>query len=167
MIDPERGTAYYLAFDLLLAEAPIVDGRPDLMQGRVARSDDPAQSERFSAIRAAMLAGSGYPGETKAEQDTRVERFACDAWRSEDDMHDAFAARFSFPASYGRTMDALGDCLTDTDVLTVPESGGLAVVLQRLDEWPGRRDVLLNVWAGAAQFWRTLDRCVVALVAPG
>ena len=68
LVDHERGTAYYLAFDLLLAEAPVVDGRPDLSQGHVARSEDPAEGSRLAAIRAALLGGGEMQAEAEAER---------------------------------------------------------------------------------------------------
>jgi len=51
----------------------------------------------------ATLSTSGY----------RVVHLDADAWRSIDDFHDAIAGGLAFPDYYGRTLDALNDCLGD------------------------------------------------------
>ena len=102
-----------------------------------------------------------------AERGYRIERFACDRWSSEDDLHDEFASRFSFPDYYGRNMDALDECMADTDVVHVPGRGGLCIVLDRLDLWADRPDVLLRVLASAARYWLLFGRRLMVLVLVG
>ena len=43
--------------------------------------------------------------------------FDCAVWQSEMDMHRALAAKMSFPDYYGHNLDALNDCLGDSDVI--------------------------------------------------
>jgi Barstar (barnase inhibitor) len=104
----------------------------------------------------------------------RIERFACERWTEEQDLHDEFARRFSFPSYYGRNMNALAECMADTDVLHVPGHGGLCVVLDRLDRWPDRHDrwpdrqeVLLQVLSSAAWYWLLFGRRLITLVLVG
>ena len=58
------------------------------------------------------------------------------AWRTEGDAHEALARALSFPAHYGRNLDALHDCLTDLgDTQLVIED--CAAASARIEKWPG------------------------------
>ncbi len=60
-----RERAFYLAFDLLLAEVPLVDGRADLRRGEMARGSSPAEEAALALVRAELLAG--WPGPDREE----------------------------------------------------------------------------------------------------
>ncbi len=60
----------------------------------------------------------------------RVDRFDCSGWFSESKMHEAFSSGLEFPEYYGRTLDALNDCISDIEV---PLEGGRVLVLSRYD----------------------------------
>jgi len=57
VIDRDAGMLFYLAFDLLLAEAPIRDGEVQIDESHVARAtpDEPETAARHAAVRAALL----------------------------------------------------------------------------------------------------------------
>lgn len=61
VIDESAGALYYLAFDLMLAIAPIRDGAVQINESHIARTefDDPATSSRYAAVRAALLTAYG------------------------------------------------------------------------------------------------------------
>jgi hypothetical protein len=73
VVDEQAGAVYYLAFDLVLAEAPIRDGTVNAREARTACADpdDPATACRHAAIRAALL--KRYPG-FSAERDSEIKR---------------------------------------------------------------------------------------------
>jgi hypothetical protein len=98
------------------------------------------------------------------ERGYRVERFACERWSDEADLHEEFACRFSFPSYYGHNWAALDECMADSDVLHVPGRGGLCIVLDRFDRWPDGQDVLLRVLARAAWYWMLFGRRLMTLV---
>jgi hypothetical protein len=45
-------------------------------------------------------------------------------------MHESLLVELSFPAYYGKNLDALNDCISDLDV---PDDGGVAIVLTSYD----------------------------------
>jgi RNAse (barnase) inhibitor barstar len=76
--------------------------------------------------------------------------------QSKQDVLEAIAQAFLFPAHFGKNMDALYDCLTDM----VNKSGaqqGFIVVLEQLPDNPRFdrevREQLLDVFRDAADFW--------------
>jgi hypothetical protein len=64
LIDEDVASVFYLAFDLMLAEAPIRDGAVQIQESRLANAgrDDPAAGSRLAAVRAALLksVGAGF-----------------------------------------------------------------------------------------------------------
>jgi len=76
--------------------------------------------------------------------------------QSKQDVLDAIAMAFMFPAHFGKNLDALFDCMTDL----VHKSGqqpGFVVVLEQLPDNPRfdreAREQLLEVFRDAAEFW--------------
>lgn len=57
LFDHRNGFAYYLAFDLLLARAPLREGRIETAESRAAEGDDPEaeRAAREAAIKVALL----------------------------------------------------------------------------------------------------------------
>ena len=74
VLDSDAGIVYYLAFDLLLAEAPVREGAVQIQESRPARADpdDAATGSRHAAVRAALLrrVGEGFA----SERDVEIER---------------------------------------------------------------------------------------------
>jgi RNAse (barnase) inhibitor barstar len=62
-----------------------------------------------------------------------VEWQSASEWESERRMHESFKAQLSFRDYYGNNLDALDECLLDD--LVVPDSGGLALVLNHYDRF--------------------------------
>ncbi|MFZ2652872.1 MAG: barstar family protein [Burkholderiaceae bacterium] len=78
------------------------------------------------------------------------------AAQAKQDVLDAIAQAFTFPAHFGKNLDALYDCMTDL----VHKSGsqtGFVVVLEQLPDNPKfdreAREQLLDVFRDAADFW--------------
>jgi len=78
------------------------------------------------------------------------------AAQSKQDVMEAIAESFLFPAHFGKNLDALYDCMTDL----VHKSGtqpGFVVVLEQLPDNPRfdreAREQLLDVFRDAADFW--------------
>jgi RNAse (barnase) inhibitor barstar len=78
------------------------------------------------------------------------------AAQSKQDVLEAIAQAFMFPAHFGKNLDALYDCMTDL----VHKSGlqpGFVVVLEQLPDNPRfdreAREQLLDVFRDAADFW--------------
>ena len=78
------------------------------------------------------------------------------AAQSKQDVLEAIAEAFLFPAHFGKNLDALYDCMTDL----VNKSGtqpGFIVVLEQLPDNPRfdreAREQLLDVFRDAADFW--------------
>ena len=76
--------------------------------------------------------------------------------QSKQDVLEAIAQAFTFPAHFGTKLDALYDCMTDL----VHKSGtqpGFVVVLEQLPDNPRfdreAREQLLDVFRDAADFW--------------
>ena len=76
--------------------------------------------------------------------------------QSKQDVLEAIAEAFLFPAHFGKNLDALYDCMTDL----VHKSGsqpGFVVVLEQLPDNPRfdreSREQLLDVFRDAADFW--------------
>jgi RNAse (barnase) inhibitor barstar len=76
--------------------------------------------------------------------------------QSKQDVLEAIAQAFTFPAHFGKNLDALYDCMTDL----VHKSGsqpGFVVVLEQLPDNPRfdreARESLLDVFRDAADYW--------------
>jgi RNAse (barnase) inhibitor barstar len=107
------------------------------------------------------------------EHNYQIHSFDCQRWVSEDAMHADWQSVLSFPGYYGRNLDALSDCLTD---LSVPDDGGLALVLRSFDSYSqgsdaipmhsGRSEarVVLDILAGTSRRFLLLGRRFLTLV---
>ena len=82
-------------------------------------------------------------------------------WESELRMHESLKAQLSFPDYYGKNLNALDECMLDD--LVVPDSGGLALVLNHYDRFSeaihnpaadGSRtaEVVLSIFAKAVRY---------------
>ena len=76
--------------------------------------------------------------------------------QSKQDVLDAIAAGFLFPAHFGKNLDALYDCMTDLVYKSGPQKG-FVVVLDQLPDTPRfdreAREQLLDVFRDAADYW--------------
>ena len=72
------------------------------------------------------------------------------------DVLDGIAAAFTFPAHFGKNLDALYDCMTDL-VHKAGQQPGFVVVLEQIPDNPRfdreAREQLLEVFRDAAEFW--------------
>jgi len=111
--------------------------RPNIVQAiRAYRVDD--------LMRAAEAAGQHFLYVSLGDAQTK------------QDVLDAIAQAFLFPAHFGKNLDALYDCMTDL----VHKAGlqpGFVVVLEQLPDNPRfdreAREQLLEVFRDAAEFW--------------
>ena len=111
--------------------------RPNIVQAiRAYRVDD--------LMKAADVAGQHFLYVNLGEAQTK------------QDVLDAIAQAFQFPAHFGKNLDALFDCMTDL----VHKSGqqpGFVVVLEQLPDNPRfdreAREQLLEAFRDAAEFW--------------
>jgi RNAse (barnase) inhibitor barstar len=94
-------------------------------------------------------------------------------WESERRMHESLKAQLSFPDYYGKNLDALDECMLDD--LVVPDSGGLALVLNHYDRFSnpvdlpasGERrtaEVVLSIFAKAVRYHMLFGRRLLILV---
>jgi RNAse (barnase) inhibitor barstar len=78
------------------------------------------------------------------------------AAQSKQDVLEAIAESFTFPAHFGKNLDALFDCMTDLVHKAGPQPG-FVVVLEQLPDNPRfdreAREQLLDVFRDAADFW--------------
>ena len=76
--------------------------------------------------------------------------------QTKQDVLDAIAQAFTFPAHFGKNLDALYDCMTDI-VHKAGAQPGFVVVLEQLPDNPRfdreAREQLLDVFRDAADFW--------------
>ena len=76
--------------------------------------------------------------------------------QSKQDVLDAIAGAFLFPAHFGKNLDALFDCMTDL-VHKAGMQPGFVVVIEQLPDNPRfdreAREQLLEVFRDAAEFW--------------
>ena len=76
--------------------------------------------------------------------------------QSKQDVLDGIAAAFTFPAHFGKNLDALYDCMTDL-VHRAGSQPGFVVVLEQLPDNPRfdreAREQLLEVFRDAAEYW--------------
>ena len=94
-------------------------------------------------------------------------------WESERKMHESFKTHLSFPDYYGMNLDALDECISDD--LVVPDTGGMAIVLNRYDRvancaphhYPdscGTAEVVLSIFARAVRHHMLFGRRLLILV---
>jgi len=76
--------------------------------------------------------------------------------QSKQDVLEAIAQAFTFPAHFGKNLDALYDCMTDL-VHKAGSQPGFVVVLEQLPDNPRfdreAREQLLDVFRDAADYW--------------
>jgi RNAse (barnase) inhibitor barstar len=76
--------------------------------------------------------------------------------QSKQEVLECIADAFTFPAHFGKNLDALYDCLTDL-VNRAGQQPGFVVVLEQLPDNPRfdreTREQLLDVFRDAADFW--------------
>jgi RNAse (barnase) inhibitor barstar len=76
--------------------------------------------------------------------------------QSKQDVLEQIATAFTFPAHFGKNLDALYDCMTDL-VNKAGQQTGFVVVLEQLPDNPRfdreAREQLLDVFRDAADFW--------------
>jgi RNAse (barnase) inhibitor barstar len=76
--------------------------------------------------------------------------------QSKQDVLERIAEAFTFPAHFGKNLDALFDCMTDL-VHRAGQQPGFVVVLEQLPDNPRfdreTREQLLDVFRDAADFW--------------
>lgn len=76
--------------------------------------------------------------------------------QSKQDVLDMIAAQFTFPAHFGKNLDALYDCMTDL-VHKSGQQAGFVVVLEQIPDNPRfdreAREQLLEVFRDAAEYW--------------
>jgi len=76
--------------------------------------------QQFFAEDIATLKGLGY---------STIE-FDSSYWKSEEDFFDSFAKTLSFPAYFGRNLDALNDCLRE---VVISDEGGLIIAFSKFN----------------------------------
>jgi RNAse (barnase) inhibitor barstar len=76
--------------------------------------------------------------------------------QSKQEVLEGIAEAFTFPAHFGKNLDALYDCMTDL-VNRAGQQPGFVVVLEQLPDNPRfdreTREQLLDVFRDAADFW--------------
>jgi RNAse (barnase) inhibitor barstar len=76
--------------------------------------------------------------------------------QSKQEVLESIADAFTFPAHFGKNLDALYDCMTDL-VHRAGQQPGFVVVLEQLPDNPRfdreTREQLLDVFRDAADFW--------------
>lgn len=93
-----------------------------------------------------------------------IRRLDCASWTNDDRMHKELREELALPRYYGDNLDALDDCLSDTDVIDVPEVGGLAFVLDNFSGSEERNERLLQVLARTSRYWLLFGRLVAVLL---
>lgn len=100
-----------------------------------------------------------------------IHTFDAGSWSDVADMHTAFAETMSFPAYYGRNLDALNDVLSDVSRYSYgsdPHSAGTVVVIAGFDsllELDGRTALLvLDIFARQARLAALYGHAMLCLV---
>ena len=94
-------------------------------------------------------------------------------WELERRMHESLKAHLLFPDYYGNNLDALDECMLEN--LVVPDSGGLALVLNHYDRifkpGPGyashggsTAEIVLSIFANAVRYHMLFGRRLLILV---
>ena len=99
------------------------------------------------------------------EHNYDVHEFDCSQWTSESEFHADVSRDLTFPAGYGRNLDAFNDSLSD---LAVPNVGGVALVFGRYDLFVRRLpDVawhVLDIVEVNSRWFLLFGRRLIALV---
>ena len=85
----------------------------------------------------------------------------CFVWDSPGSMHNSLKTALSFPDYYGNNLDALNDCLSDTEI----SQEGLVVVLKRfdlVDKETGQK--IADIFANNSRYHILFGRKLVLLV---
>lgn len=132
-----------------------------LLLGHVHRVDDTASLDQAGAV----LAELGY----------LVHRVDAGGLRTAHELHDALAAAMSFPAHYGRNLDALNDVLSDVAAYEYgsdPATTGTVLLLDGYDRVsdidPWLAHAVVDIFACQARFAALLGHpmlCVAATMA--
>jgi len=95
----------------------------------------------------------------------RIHRWDTSRWHSEAEMHSAIASELAFPDYYGKTLDALYDCLSD---LEIPSAAGLALVLDRFESFArqsqGVAQAMLDIAQAASRSYLLFGHRFLVLV---
>jgi len=84
-------------------------------------------------------------------------------WESERLMHEALKDKLSLPDYYGKNLNALDECIVDD--LVVPDSGGLALVLNHYNRFPkAAAEMVLNIFARGVRHHILFGRRLLILV---
>jgi RNAse (barnase) inhibitor barstar len=102
-------------------------------------------------------------------------QFDANAWKSEEQMHDALKSTLSFPDYYGKNLNALDECMCED--IAIPDDGGLVIVLRRYDEFAKEvqfyasectfAEVVLHVLGKAVRYHMLFGRRLLILVQSG
>ena len=92
--------------------------------------------------------------------------------QSKQEVLEGIAQAFKFPPHFGKNLDALYDCMTDTVHKAGPQPG-FVIVLEQLPDHPKfdreAREQLLDVFRDAADFWaerKIAFRCFYSFAVP-
>jgi barstar (barnase inhibitor) len=106
------------------------------------------------------------------QQNYLIHSFNCGKW-TPDEMHADFAQTLGFPSYYGHNLDALLECLED---LSVPERGGMLVVLNQFDTFSkgsgashprserSHAEIVLDILARTSRYFLLTGRRFLTLV---
>jgi RNAse (barnase) inhibitor barstar len=95
----------------------------------------------------------------------RIVRVDCREWAASGTPHPSLARALAFPDYYGANLNSLADVLVDLDV---PDEGGLALVLDRLDAYVAKTDrgeawAVLDVFEAASRRFLLTGRRFIVL----
>ena len=109
-----------------------------------------------------------------AEFGYQLVRMDAAEWRTDDAMHDAFAAALDFPDYYGRNLDALNDCMRDVDGFEYganPDATGLVLVFTGYDTFarhcPRPAQIVLDILADHSRTEMLVGHRLLVLVQTG
>lgn len=81
--------------------------------------------------------------------------------QSKQEVLEQIASAFTFPAHFGKNLDALYDCMTDLKPLPDADQPGFVVILENVPDCAGfgveERNALLDVFRDAAEFYFDRD----------
>jgi RNAse (barnase) inhibitor barstar len=95
----------------------------------------------------------------------RVVRVDCGEWAASGTPHPSLARALAFADYYGANLDGLADVVIEVDV---PDAGGLAIVLERLDAYVTATDrreawAVLDILEGASRHFLLTGRRFLVL----
>jgi len=105
-----------------------------------------------------------------------IHSFDTAGWDSDEAMHEAVKAALKFPEWYGKSPNALHDCIRND--LVIPDNGGVALVFHHYDHFvrathfsaqkgdtrESDAEVALGIFAGAIRYHSLLGRRLLVLV---